>query len=354
MSYTLTPEGLQNISVRVVSKFMRKEASLNEAVACEAKALELNPEQIKRVIEASNSVAYLRQLQDAQDRTFEFPTADYNQVLGQMCGGAGCGGDGPVELKMVEKQATDPSPFYGVDYGFLSEHEKLVALSRELVKVAALATRLDMDALVKKEQLQKAAALFSKEPHAYEKLVEVCNEDNFEKTAALTGIEKKASVARVLFQDKDLTSARSLLGLLKQAEELVTEQRRVTAQCAKAAGILKSAGTLGNLFGLKGPKLVNGSVTSTIMDKGVAPAVGWVSDKIGGGLGWAAGKLGKGVGHVASSAGSAAARGVSISKPLPGAKAPFAGKGMRLGGSVLTVSMGAMPSHTPDVWDSLH
>ena len=84
MSTDLTPELLQDISVRVVSNFMTKQAGLSEGIAKEAKEMELNPDQIKRVIESSNTIAYLRQLEDATDRSFEFPVAEYNHVMGHL------------------------------------------------------------------------------------------------------------------------------------------------------------------------------------------------------------------------------------------------------------------------------
>lgn len=84
MATDLTPELLQEIAVKVVSQFMTKQAGLSDSIAYEAKNMELNPEQIKRVIETSNTVAYLRQLEDAHDRSFEFPVAEYNQVMSHM------------------------------------------------------------------------------------------------------------------------------------------------------------------------------------------------------------------------------------------------------------------------------
>ena len=55
----LTPELLQSISVKCAAKFMSKQASLSKAVADEALTNELGPEQIKRVIETTNTIAYL-------------------------------------------------------------------------------------------------------------------------------------------------------------------------------------------------------------------------------------------------------------------------------------------------------
>lgn len=85
MSLELTPDRLQEIAVKCVTQFMQKSASLNEAIAKEAMDLELNPEQTKRVIEASNTIAYLRQLEKSADRTFEFDVADYSKVMATMC-----------------------------------------------------------------------------------------------------------------------------------------------------------------------------------------------------------------------------------------------------------------------------
>lgn len=85
MTFELTPERLQEIAVGCVSQFIQKTASLNEAISKEAQALELNPDQTKRVIEASNTIAYLRQLEKSADRTFEFEVADYSKVMAHMC-----------------------------------------------------------------------------------------------------------------------------------------------------------------------------------------------------------------------------------------------------------------------------
>lgn len=85
MTFELTPERLQEIAVGCVSQFIQKTASLNEAISKEAQALELNPDQTKRVIEASNTIAYLRQLEKSADRTFEFEVADYGKVMAHMC-----------------------------------------------------------------------------------------------------------------------------------------------------------------------------------------------------------------------------------------------------------------------------
>lgn len=84
MTFELTSERLQQIAVDCVTQFISKQASLNEAIAKEAMDLELNADQTKRVIEASNTIAYLRQLEKSADRTFEFDVADYNKVMTNM------------------------------------------------------------------------------------------------------------------------------------------------------------------------------------------------------------------------------------------------------------------------------
>lgn len=84
MSFELNNDNLQNIAARCTAVFLNKQASLSEALAKEAMDLELNPDQIKRAIEATNTVAYLKQLEDSPDRTFEFPVADYKEVIAKM------------------------------------------------------------------------------------------------------------------------------------------------------------------------------------------------------------------------------------------------------------------------------
>lgn len=75
-------EQLQKLAVEVVSKYVNSGISLNDGIASVAKEQSLNLEQIKRLVESSNQLAYLKLLDSASDRTFEFPVADFETVKG--------------------------------------------------------------------------------------------------------------------------------------------------------------------------------------------------------------------------------------------------------------------------------
>src|SRR4051812_18287701 len=80
----MTPEQIRDCAVHVVEEFINKKVPLSQGVASCAELQALNSEQIKRVIEATNSIAYLKLLNGAEDRTFEFPVAEYTEVMGHL------------------------------------------------------------------------------------------------------------------------------------------------------------------------------------------------------------------------------------------------------------------------------
>ncbi|WP_274932984.1 hypothetical protein, partial [Francisella tularensis] len=58
--------------------------SLSDGVAKVATRDSLNTEQISRVVEVVNQVAYLKFQQEASDKTFEFKVAEIPEVLTKM------------------------------------------------------------------------------------------------------------------------------------------------------------------------------------------------------------------------------------------------------------------------------
>ena len=325
--YTLTPQALQDISVRVVSKFMSKQASLSEGVASEASNLELNPEQIKRVIEASNSVAYLRQLQDAPDRTFEFPVADYNQVLGCIAlpDGVEPGSTQPTTIGevggVVEKQAGGEGR--DVNTFSFNEHEKLVLLSRELIKVASQVQSLEMDEIVLKERLLKHAYFFSKEPFALEKLAEVADEEDYAPLVKLARLEGVQKATKKVFKEADLGHAKELVHLYHKAKETSSKKTKATGHRKQAEEILTKAAGL----------------------TGAAKIVNRVGEEVGRGIGYGIG----------APVGAAARAGANVVGGL-GKNLMSKGSGSRTGLKVGASVAMAEPyrKEGPDMWETLH
>lgn len=77
-------EQLATMAAKAVSTFLTKGASLTDAVVSVSQSNGLNLEQTKRLTEAANQVAYLKVLETAKDRSFNFPVAEYGDVVNKI------------------------------------------------------------------------------------------------------------------------------------------------------------------------------------------------------------------------------------------------------------------------------
>jgi hypothetical protein len=245
----LTSDLLQELSVRCASRYMAKQASLNEAIADEGRAMELNSDQLQRVIETTNTVAYLRQLQDAPDRTFEFPVADYPGVMLKMAMPADLFNKEAEEkvstITQVPVQTSSPAtPEF-------SQQEKVAMLSKELLKCAAVMDDiLHEKARLTHTLLTKSASL-NKSDFVLEKLAYVVDEEDFSPMANLLGLEKTASLCKdLVFTDKELDEVTSLYGHYKEAKALIQKEKSTEEFVKRAGSILNSAiGGIGSVIG---------------------------------------------------------------------------------------------------------
>lgn len=248
MTTVLTNDLLQEISVRCASRFITKQASLAEAIADESKSHELNKDQIQRVIETTNTIAYLRQLQDSDDRTAEFPVADYNSVIGKMVLPSS-----PAITTNLEKISQDntASEDYKNDREFkISDREKMAMLTKEAFKCKSVLEKMASDKICILQSILDTASDLIKSDNGLEKLAYVSDEIDYDSLVKLCGFEKQASKTDLVFKDVDLVSANRLCGLYKQARELVAEEQKLKDSLSKAASILEGAGYhVGNAFG---------------------------------------------------------------------------------------------------------
>ena len=228
----LTPERLQSIAVGCVTSFLTKQASLSEAVSKEAQELELNSDQIKRVIEASNTIAYLRQLEKSADRTFEFPVADYNEVMAKMC--IPDMDKSASEVKESEPLPMDNNTYIKKEAEFqLSEQETAAILAKELLKAKSNLEKIACEKVGMQLRLAKSSSLIHKDPLGLEKLAEVVSEDDYDPMLKLCGIEKRAS-EDLVFMDKELDTSREAYYLYKEAKCLVAKEKEIEAFIKKA------------------------------------------------------------------------------------------------------------------------
>ena len=247
MSY-FSVKDLQDIAVQVTSDFYNHNVSLSQGLAKQATFRELNPDQLKRAVEATNTLAYLKSV-EGSDRTSEFPLADYQEImkiasLPDICNSIEKTASiievsGDVEIK--EDRAID----------FLSTllpQEKLLFLTKEasinrraLDDAKARAFHLTLD-------LEKAAHELSKTPFAVEGLSLAAKDVQFTKLARLTfGAENTPSRIDWVEDVKlnrdwkpAMQKAAALSDMLNLAQETVAEIEHRT-------GLDKQAGLITNM-----------------------------------------------------------------------------------------------------------
>lgn len=341
--YELTPERLQSIAVKCASQFMTKQSSLNEAICKEAMELELNPEQIKRVVETTNTLTHLRKLAEATDRTFEFPLADYNGVMASMVMPEKRASEedekdekedkdeDKKDDKFVRQSCRDESETLGPKDDKEGEQEKRAMLSKEMFRCSQVLEKMAYDKEGLKLELLAAAKGLKKDAFAFEKVAEVTTSDDFDAIIKLCGIEKKAEAEKVIFTDKELLSAHLTYSLYKQAKEVLLKEAQLREFVDRATSVLFSEEDLEKRAGLFG-----------VVGSGIGRAAGAVVN--GGILG--AKKL----------AGAGAAAGKGLVKNMGGirnAKGEINWTSGVIGG-LGAVAMGTGIAHKNDVWNDIN
>lgn len=151
-------EKLASLAKEVVGDFMQKGASLDEGIAKVAERDNLNTDEIKRLVEASNTLTWLKTVKPQMDKTAEFSVASYDGVMSKI--------HGPVKEAMydvngfsydvvdsaIEKTASAPEVHDFDSLSHMTEMEKVAALKARksiMSKAAAaygnIATRREFD-----------------------------------------------------------------------------------------------------------------------------------------------------------------------------------------------------------------
>lgn len=211
--------------MRCTSQFLTHQTPLSQSLAKEASDLSLNSEQIKRAIEATNTLAYLKTLEkSASDRTTEFPVADYNEVIRI----ASVPESLIKEASFVDAPAAvTPTEEFKTEFPELSQKEIMIGLHKEAsINDRALEDCLDESKILAK-QLVKLASEIKQDPQALDKLSATVEHD-FEKVAYLVFGEpkQKTNTVRGMFKEAGLSKVELLASLYKEANELVAEIRQ--------------------------------------------------------------------------------------------------------------------------------
>lgn len=237
---TFNSDAIKNYAVQAVTDFVTNGTSLSTGISKIASAEQLNPEQIKRVVEASNTIAHLKLLSGSTDRTSEFPVAKYEDVLGHMVTPSK-NTDFVDQTKNVSEQSEAyPGATHGENVKYASTRAELETYTaRAIISTKAHLEKLAYDKQSKMLEIEDSIKRLQKEKDHMEKFAEVCSETEF---GMVFGMEKSASLnTKLVFEDRELTEARKLVGLIKEAKEIISDEMEKSAFLGAAVGALGRA-----------------------------------------------------------------------------------------------------------------
>jgi len=232
-----SPERLKELSTDNVKSLVAEGTPLNDSIIALAESLELNPEQIKRLVEMSNQLAYLAQLESADDRTFEFDVADYDSIVDSM-----------LPEASIEKSASDLSDIASIfdvpmekvaseaSVRDLSDSEKTKALTKVASEGRCKLTDLWHQGDALKWDIVKQAEALKKDEKVFEKIAHVSESARM---ANLLGGEVVESTT--LYSQDDLAGVKSLSDTLEKAAQVVSEIKDLTPKVEHAEEMVKQA-----------------------------------------------------------------------------------------------------------------
>lgn len=224
----MTNDNLKGMAAQSVAHLKDSGTTLNDSITKVAMDNDLNSDQVKRMVETTNQLAYLSELDGQDDRTFEFDVANYDDILDGMLPTSGMdkaasakvtsnpmdlvtGAFNPLEKVAQEKEATLEK---------LGRNDKLKALQ----KIASQErNRLDEMEAAEHDNLVKLAqhrAVVSRDPEALLKMAKFTNGRDMAKV--VFGHEKIATEVRQIWANEDMlhiTALSDRILMCKQAQE---------------------------------------------------------------------------------------------------------------------------------------
>lgn len=223
----LTTDGLKKMAALSVAALKNEGTSLNDSITKIAMDNEMNSDQVKRMVETTNQLAYLSELDGQDDRTFEFNVANYDDILDGMIPDSGLNKAAsatstnpmdlvtssfqPLEKVAQEKEATIEK---------WGRNDKIKALKKVASQQRNVLDELEAaehDNLVK---LAQHRAIVSRDPEALLKMAKFGNGAHM--SQIVFGHEKVATDVRQLWSSDDMKHIQAFsdrLGMCKQAQE---------------------------------------------------------------------------------------------------------------------------------------
>lgn len=222
---------IKDLAVYAVQQFVSNQVPLNESIAEKARGLQLNEDQVRRVVESTNVIAFLKLREGAEDKTFEFEVASFPGVMEALLGHSTDRGyvDMVGPEPVLEKAAFDTSYEVPKDQSHQTLFRAHQHLRAELEKTAQEHYNCVSD-------LERFIPILVKQANWQDRLEYVCGEDFDRIMSAFgkSGFEKSAGSRDLVFVGKELEVANHVFSLIKQAAELQAERTNLESMEKKA------------------------------------------------------------------------------------------------------------------------
>lgn len=272
-------EMLGSLAAKAVSIYLTKQVPLTDAVVSISKEENLNIEQTKRLVEATNQVAYLKILETAKDRTFSFDLADLDTVLASIstpdvtvvksaCVASGSFRPAPLQLVFAKeghtKQAS--SQELDADIDLVPMLPGMVAGFKHTIESGGMAKQACAERIVRLiEEVKQESYLLSKiaayKPKNADLVSLVGEAGSLEKTANQYLTFKAGELKKVAELDEAISELKKIASDIKLAQDSLE----------KVSFMAISGRIAGSIFGRKNTGITNTSIfRNTTAERSVA------------------------------------------------------------------------------------
>lgn len=251
---------IKELAVHAVQRFVSDKTPLDESIAERAKAFHLNEEQVRRVVEATNTIAFLKLRESAEDKTFEFKVASFQGVMDCLVGAPSSAPYVSMDDISMDKEAGELEKVASESPLEISDDLKHVLLNRHYHHVRAEIEKVAMDLYSCTDALERNVPVLVKQANWQERLSVVSTETEYAQIMSAfgnSGFEKKASLEDLVFVGKELEIAKTTVSLIKQAGQLKTRQAELETMEKRAYAALATLVGRG-LRGVRGTAKVGG------------------------------------------------------------------------------------------------
>ena len=372
---TITVQDLQDIAVECAGEFFNNHTPLSVGLAKVASDRGLNSDQLRRAVEATNTVTYLKSLQVSPDRTGEFPLANYEEIVKLACVPDNLAGQFHEKVAAFEDDLTPEKAEAKLAFEFpsLTKQAALAMMLKEMAANRRAIEDKESYSITLARDLVKTAAELRRDPDINLKISAVTgNASDFQKIAKFVhGSEnldyKFQGYGEYVVEKRACEKVVKLQGMLKEAQEVVAElayRKDLDKRAIETELMTKQAylGAIGEGLGYLGGKVMSGlaRVGTAAVVKPVTAAAKGIGNVVATGVKNKVGSITEAAQNAISKTGVGQELRVPAVEAAP--KALMSGKAkttLALGGAGMdaafyTPGVNAKTGKTNNVWDAIN